>query len=277
VFTVNNYPQANLIANMDQYDDGGTSSYNGMILALRRRLSQGVSMSANYTWSHCIGDLAVGNSTGNAGAGLVIPTNRRQDRSNCISQEIGGTFSSDRRHLFNLTVVAETPKFNNRSLRAIASGWQFAPIYRISSAAWLTVTMTPPDRQFSGTSNQRPVQALSNTLCASPNSACWISPAAFSLPAPGTLSTMNRANVPGPNFWQFDLALSRNFPIHEAMRLQVRAEAFNLTNSFRAGVPPPSLAAGGSGVVTTFGSPNFGQITSALDPRIMQLAMKFSF
>ena len=277
VFTVNNYPQANLIANMDQYDDGGTSSYNGMILALQRRLSQGVSISANYTWSHCIGDLAVGNSTGNAGAGLVIPTNRRQDRSNCISQEIGGTFSSDRRHIFNLTVVAETPKFNNHTLRAIASGWQFAPIYRISSAAWLTVTMTPPDRQFSGTANQRPVQALSNTLCASPNSACWISPAAFSLPAPGTLSTMNRATVPGPNFWQFDLALSRNFPIHEAMRLQVRAEAFNLTNSFRAGVPPPSLAAGGSGVVTTFGSPNFGQITSALDPRIMQLAMKFSF
>jgi hypothetical protein len=277
VFTINNYPQANLIANMDQYDDGGTASYNGLILAVQKRLSRGVSMSANYTWSHCIGDLAVGNSTGNAGAGLVIPTNRRQDRSNCVSQEIGGTFSSDRRHIFNLTVVAEVPRFNNRALRTVASGWQFAPIYRISSAQWLTVTMTPADRQLSGTAAQRPLQVLPNTLCANPNVSCWINPAAFSLPALGTLSTMNRATVPGPNFWQFDLALSRIFPITEALKLQVRGEAFNLTNSFRAGVPPPSLAAGGSGVVLTYGSPNFGQITSALDPRIIQLAMKLSF
>ena len=88
---------------------------------------------------------------------------------------------------------------------------------------------------------------------------------------------MNRGNVPGPNFWQLDLSLTRIFPITERYKFQVRGEAFNLTNSFRAGIPLPSLAAGGSGVITTFGSPNFGQITSALDPRILQLAMKFTF
>ncbi len=73
------------------------------------------------------------------------------------------------------------------------------------------------------------------------------------------------------------MALSREFPIREAYRLEIRAEAFNLTNSFRAGISLPSLLAGASGVNTTFGTPTFGQITSALDPRIMQLAMKFSF
>ena len=88
---------------------------------------------------------------------------------------------------------------------------------------------------------------------------------------------MNRANVPGPSFWQFDLALTRNFRITERQKLQVRGEAFNLTNSFRAGVPPPSYPAGGSGVSVALGSPTFGQITSALDPRILQLAMKYVF
>ncbi len=287
LFSVNKYPGANLIANMDQYDDGGTASYNGLILALQKRMSRGFSVSANYTWSHCIGDFGIGNSTGNAGANaLVIPTNRRQDRSNCLSAEIGsggaggaggGAFSSDRRHLFNLTVVGEAPKFANRVLGTVVTGWQLAGIYRATSAAWLTVTMLPSDVQLSGTGSQRPIQLLGNTLCANPSASCWVNNAAFARPDPGTLSTMNRGNVPGPNFWQLDFALTRNFSITERQRLQVRGEVFNLTNSFRAGIPPPSLQAGGAGVVTTFGSPNFGQITSALDPRILQLAMKYTF
>ena len=88
---------------------------------------------------------------------------------------------------------------------------------------------------------------------------------------------MNRGNIPGPAFWQFDLALTRNFRITERQKLQVRGEAFNLTNSFRAGVAPPSLTAGSPGVSLALGSLNFGQITSALDPRILQLAMKYVF
>jgi hypothetical protein len=88
---------------------------------------------------------------------------------------------------------------------------------------------------------------------------------------------MTRGNVPGPGYWQLDLGLTRNFRIAERHKLQVRAEAFNLTNSFRAGVAAPSLSAGGAGVLLALGSPPFGQITSALDPRIIQLAMKYIF
>ena len=73
------------------------------------------------------------------------------------------------------------------------------------------------------------------------------------------------------------MALSREFRIREGYRFEVRGEAFNLTNSFRAGISLPSLQAGASGINTTFGTPTFGQVTSALDPRILQMAMKFSF
>ena len=278
LFTVNQYPGASLIANMDRFDDGGTASYQGLILSVQKRLSQGVSASANYTWSHCIGDPGVGNSDGRPGQGLITPTDRHQDRSNCVSQEVGGAFfSSDRRQIFNFTLVGEAPKFANRALRKVVTGWQAAGIYRAQSAPWLTVSMVPPDRQLSGTTNQRPLQVLPNTLCSHTTSSCWLNPAAFALPALGTLGTMNRGNIPGPAFWQLDLALSRNIRVTEHQRVQLRGEAFNLTNSFRAGVALPNAAAGSSGVSLALGSLNFGQITSALDPRILQLAIKYVF
>jgi hypothetical protein len=88
---------------------------------------------------------------------------------------------------------------------------------------------------------------------------------------------MGRMNIPGPGFWQFDTAISREFRIRERAGLEVRAEAFNLTNSMRPGVSPPSLQAGASGVGLTLGTPTFGTVTSALDPRIVQIAMKLSF
>jgi hypothetical protein len=127
------------------------------------------------------------------------------------------------------------------------------------------------------------VQVLANPLCANPGPApsCWINPAAFATPALGTLSATGKNNIPGPAFWQFDMALAKEFRIHEQHRVEFRAEAFNLTNSFRAGIPQAAgaagLAAGGSGLGTTFGTSTFGQITSALDPRILQLALKYAF
>ncbi len=283
VFSVAKLPGADKIGYMDYYDDGGTASYHGLILALQKRLSKGVSASANYTWSHCIGDLAIGNGTGNAGWGLIVPSNRRQDRANCSSTEIGGVFSSDRRHIFNLTVVGEAPKFSNRVMGTAVTGWKLSGIFRATSANWLTLGIST-DRQLStnvpaGGANpgtQRPNQVLQNPLCANPNNTCWINPKAFSLPDLGTVSTMNRSNVPGPAFWQFDLALSRVFKIKERSSVEVRGEAFNLSNSFRAGVAS-GLQANGPGVVTTFGTPIFGTINAALDPRIIQLAAKVVF
>jgi len=278
VFTLNKYPGAQAYSYMDVFDSGGTSSYNGMILAIQKRLSKGLATSANYTWSHCVGDLTIGNSTGNAGGGYTIPNDRRYDRSNCQSVEIGGTFSSDRRQIFNWTTVYETPKFANRTASLLGSGWKVSGIYRATSAPWVTVSVNT-DVALTGASaaNQRPNQVASNSLCANPNPNCWINPAAFAAPAPGTFGNMGRNNIQAPAFWQLDMALSRQFVIREGYTFELRGEAFNITNSMRAGISPPSLRAGGTGLNQTFGTPGFGTVTSALDPRIMQVAAKFVF
>jgi hypothetical protein len=280
LFTVNNYPGNKYYADIDVLDSGGTSSYNGMILAIQKRLSKGLSTSANYTWSHCIGDLTIGNSTGNAGGGFIIPNNRRFDRSNCQSIEIGGTFSSDRRQIFNWTTVYETPKFANRATSMLASGWKFSGIYRAMSAPWVTVGLGS-DVSLTGVNrpdlNERPNQVASNSLCANPGPTCWINPGAFSAPAPGTLGNLGRDSVAAPAFWQVDMAASREFRVREGYTLEFRGEAFNLSNSRRSGIAYPSLLAGASGINLTYGTAGFGTQTSSLDPRIMQMALKFVF
>jgi len=295
VFVLNNYPGVLLPSGspiygyVDSFDDGATGSYNGLILAVQKRLSRGVIVNANYTWSHCISDLSIGDSTGNAGNGLAIPNNRRYDRSNCQSNEIGGAFSSDRRQIFNLTVVYQTPKFANAWETRLLSDWKVAGIYHAMSAYWLTPLLASDvalnaDSTAAGAPGsgvQRPAQILQNPLCSDPRPTCWINPAAFSaapqfLP-PGTLSGLMRNSVPGPDFFQIDMDISRAFRIRESKALEFRAEAFNLTNSYRPGISLPSLQAGGSGVSTTYGTPTFGQVTSALDPRILQMALKFMF
>jgi len=278
LFTVNGYPGNKLYGPVQLLDYSGTGSYHAMILSLQKRLSKNVAVSANYTWSHCISDFAIASSTGGVGGGLAIPTDRRYDRSNCQSVQLGGTFSADRRHNFNSTVVYETPRFANKPLSMLASGWKLSGIYRAQSAPWMTVNLSS-DVALSSQSptTQRPVQVLANPLCANPSPTCWINPAAFALPAAGTLSPLGRANIPGPAFFQIDAAVAREFRLREGTTLELRGEAFNLTNSYRAGVAPPNLAAGGSGVNLTFGTATFGQVQTALDPRILQVAGKITF
>jgi hypothetical protein len=282
LFTINNYPGNKYFGYMEQLDSGGTGSYHGLALAVTKRLSRGLLVNTNYTWSHCISDLSIGDSTGNAGAGMLIPTNRRNDRSNCQSNEIGGTFSSDRRHIFNTTVVYEVPRFSNRSLSMVLSGWKLSEIFRTTSA-YLVTPGLPSDVSLTMESAaiQRPLQVLQDPLCPNPGPApsCWINPAAFKTPDLGTLSPMGRNNIPGPRLWTFDTALSREFAVGERGRLEFRGEAFNVTNSMRPGISLPSLAAGASGLGLIYapGSATFGQITSSQDPRILQLALRYSF
>jgi hypothetical protein len=90
--------------------------------------------------------------------------------------------------------------------------------------------------------------------------------AAFQQPALGTLGNVGRNTVVGPSNWQLDAAISRVFQVRESQRLEFRAEAFNLTNSFRSTNPVSALNNG-----------SFGRIQGARDPRIMQFALKYVF
>jgi hypothetical protein len=245
---------------VNRVDSGGTASYNGLILSVQRQPSRGVTISGNYTWSHCIGDPGgdIATSQGSANGGWTNPDNRRFDRGNCT------TAGSDRRHMFNLSGVAETPQVSNPTLRAVGSGWRLSPIFRVLSGDYMSIT-TNLDRALSGIGNQRVNQILSDPYGdKSVNN--YLNPAAFAMPALGALGNVGAGSIRGPGTWQFDAALSRTFQFRESQKLEFRAEAFNVTNAFRMNNP-----------TTNLNSNIFGQVTSARDPRIMQFALKYVF
>ncbi len=262
---------------------GGTQSYNGMIVSLQRRARHGLSLNVNYTLSHCIGDFMGRQFSGygtSADHTYQDPNNRRKDRGNC---------EVDQRNNFNVTALAETPKFANRTLAMLGTGWRLSGLYRIGTGGSLQSTLNPTsgirtatlgnpnssqnqavsvDQCLCDVSGQRPDQVLPNVYLdrsGRPNTQ-WLNPKAFALPALGTLGNLGRTTLTLPVRWQFDLALSRAFHIHESQSLEFRAEAFNLLNKFRPGI-----------INTQVTAASFGKINTALDPRIMQFALKFLF
>jgi hypothetical protein len=272
-------PAANeggLLGPVDQFESGGTASYNGMILAVQKRLSRGVSLNANYTWSHCIGDVTIGSYIGISGGTYSDANNRRRDRGNCqtlTTDTTSPTQAFDRRHIANFNAVLESPRFERPILRAVASDWRLSPSYRLLSGAYQTVG-SGGDNALTGGQFQRPNQVLVDPLVANPGSPCantspcvsWINRDAFQQPVNGTFGNLGRSNVPGPGFWTIDVALSRGFLVGENVHVELRGEAFNLTNSYRAGI-----------VTTNLTLPSFGRILTAQDPRIMQVALKLAF
>jgi carboxypeptidase family protein len=241
-------------------DSGGTSSYNGLVLSVQRRAARGVTVSGNYTWSHCIGTpWDQNNNSSLSGTGWQDPNNRRLERGNCVTAA-----QRDRRHLFNLSAVAEIPNFSNRTLKIIGSGWRFSPIFRILSGEYMTIT-TNQDRALTAITGQRVNQILGNPYGTKAFDN-YLNSRAFELPAMGTLGNVGIGSIAGPGTWQFDTAVSRTFQVTERQKLEIRAEAFNVTNSTRLDNP-----------TTNLNSNTFGQITSAKDPRILQFALKYVF
>jgi hypothetical protein len=245
------------IGALDDFDDGGTQSYNGLLLSVQRRAAKGITINSNYTWSHCIGDHY--ETDGPApGDGYTDVYNRDFDRGNC---------ESDRRHIFNFTAVTETPTFSNSSLRTVASGWRLSGIYRVSSGRPLSI-LAGDDRALIGINSQRADLVMSSPYgdkAARPLTN-FLNRAAFSSPALGTLGNMGPLNVRGVSSWQFDMSLSRAFRFKESRQVEFRAEAYNVTNSFRPIDPNTSLT-----------NSQFGQIRDSLPPRIMQFALKYMF
>jgi hypothetical protein len=257
--TVENPQEGPYFTLLSHFDSGGTMSYHGLLVNVERR-AKGVTVSGNYTWSHCIGDLTDFNGSGpNPGNDdWQDDNNRRGDRGNCVS---------DRRHVFNLTGVAETPAFANNALRAVASGWRLSVIHRRSSGSPVSIT-TGQDNSLTGKGNQRAQQILEDPYddTSGRPGTSFFNPRAFVVPTLGTFGNAGRNSVRGPGTWSFDAALSRVFRFHETQRFEFRAEAFNVLNSFRPGSPSTAVNAA-----------TFGIIRTAQEPRIMQFALKYVF
>jgi hypothetical protein len=260
----------------------GSSSYDGMLVSLRKRFSQGLQFDFNYTWSHSIDN---GSSIANTvSGGLVCDlTNLRVCR---------GDSDFDVRHLVNANFIYELPfgrgqRFGSGApgwANHIIGGWEISGIFTARTGlAFSTTTGTfPVGFNFNspaafGTGNLAALRpqihdAAGNTIQFFENPTAVFDPqnptaGVLRFPRHGEIGSRNVLR--GPSFWNLDTAVMKNFkmPWSEQQSLQIRWESFNVFNHHSFGLPAVNV------VGTTF-----GQITtSASTAREMQFAVRYSF
>ena len=261
----------------------GNASYNGLLLSAQHRLSQNFSILTNFTWSHCLDQGEIGQDITNS---FQNPNNRKGDWGNC---------ASDRRKVFNLLMVVQSPKHESRILQMLAGGWRASGIFTASSGAYLNVT-DGEDESLSGVGSDRPNEVgnpftpgtiAANPGCVGPAAvktvAHWFNPCAFVMAPEGSFGTFPRNGLLGPGNWNFDAAILRTFSVTERFKLDFRVEAFNVFNHIEIGNPALPVFSGAlnqstPGVAGV--SSSSGLITSTAtgaNQRIMQLALKMTF
>jgi carboxypeptidase family protein/TonB-dependent receptor-like protein len=233
------------------YGDGAIATYNALLLSLQHRLSHNFTFAANGTWSHCLDENEVALNGGGSGQD---PYNRHGEYGDCLA---------DRRRAFSSTLVARSPQWSSRWKQRLLGGWQESTIFTAASGPASTVTVGT-DNSLTGGAD-RP-NAVGNPKLSNPTITKWFDTTAFVRPPTGSYGNAGRGTIEGPGAWNFDIALSRSFPVRESQRIDFRVEAFNVMNHARFGSP-----------ITAMNGPTFGQILSARDPRIMQFALKFVY
>jgi hypothetical protein len=250
-----NAKEGGLIGAMDLHDDVGYQSYHGLRLTVTRRAARGLSVNGNYTVSRCTGTATPG-SFPQISAGYTNPDDPDMDKGHC---------DQDRRHLANATMGYMTPELSNAVLGALASNWRVSGILTVRSGAWLNIT-SGLDGALNGISNQRPNQ-VSDDVYGQKTLTSYVNRSAFAQPNPGTFGNVTYRSVEGPGYWDISMAVSKVVGLGTSRTLELRLEAFNLTNNFNWGDPATNLNLGTFGRITTNGG----------TPRIMQFGIKYGF
>jgi hypothetical protein len=287
-------PNPNL-ASAQLVTNAGTSDYNALQIQFERRLSRGLQALASYTWSHSI-DTGSAGSTGLASNALV-PSASNANR---------GASDFDIRHAFSAAVTYDvpTPK-SSPFVNSILRGWSLQNIIQARSAPPVDVSDVAFFSLNGGVlgdirPDSVPGQALYLYGPQYPGRKAF-NPAAFTDPPfdPATFIPTRQGNLPrnalrGFGATQWDLAVHRDFPIHESLKLQFRAEMFNVLNHPNFGPPStffvsPALGGPNPGfgvsnqmlAQSLSGSNQGGGALSPLyqigGPRSVQLALKLFF
>src|SRR5258705_8956033 len=175
---------------------------------------------------------------------VMNPNNRRQDRGNCLS---------DRRQIFNTSVIAQTPQFASTLMRRVASGWQIAGIFTAQTGAWSSVT-TGSDTSLTASQAAASLQDRANVVGdwhGDGTRGNWFQRSAFVNNAAGTFGNSRRNTVLQPGSWNIDAALSRRVRIREGQSVEIRAEAFNVLNQPNFGAATTNISSGNFGQILT--------------------------
>ncbi|MCS6805515.1 MAG: carboxypeptidase regulatory-like domain-containing protein [Acidobacteriota bacterium] len=264
------------------------SVYSSMQLTFERRLRQGFSVLANYTWSHSIDDASTlglfGTQILGARSASPFPSNPNNAKAD------RGNSNFDVRHIFNLSYSWELPlKRILKSPDRLIDGWAFHGIISSRTGQPFTVAVGSDAAGIGDATpffSQRPnlVPGVPLTLGRRRGPRLPLNPAAFSVPTFGTFGNLGRNTFRGPSFSQYDIALSKTIALGEQWRLQLRVEAFNLFNRANFSLPTETAnlnvaqkspeAFGTSTSTVNSQNLNVGPIFGPGGPRSFQIGIK---
>lgn len=241
------------------------SWYQGLVLRTEKRYSHGLVLSASYTFSKSL-DTGGGSLSNFSDEHSGAPQNSAD-----IAAEKGRS-AFDTRHRVVLNAVYELPIGQGKVLASNASGfiqklvggWQVNTIL-VAQAGRPETPLLSSDQSETGAFSDRP------NLVGDPNNGpktanAWFNVNAFQLQPLGQFGNAGRGVITGPGYASLDMGLAKFTPLSERINLEFRAEAFNLLNHPNFDLPNRE-----------FGTPTFGQIFSANEPRELQFGLKLHF
>ncbi|TCK75851.1 carboxypeptidase family protein [Acidipila rosea] len=251
----------------------GFSNYNGLQTSLQHRLSRGLSLIVNYTYSK---------SLGNASSADLGAQNNDGFRWSRYPNREYGPLDFDVRNRFVASYQYDLPFGQGERLATgkpivdhILAHWNWSGIVTLSSGTWYTVT--DGNGNFANSDGQQrpdmvPGQKANGKPCIP---GTFFNTCAFTNPVLGSFGNVSMNSLEGPGEKNVDFALLKTIPIKDSIHLELRAEAFNAFNhpNFLFAAPGPQ----NSNNSTVFGTPTFGYVTGAQAPRLVQFAAKFYY
>jgi carboxypeptidase family protein len=241
----------------------GKSIYHGVTVKAERRLANNFASTVSYTLSHSKDDAS---SPGATESEANVP----QDVRNIFDETGEWALSSfDHRHQFIASGIVQFPFFKGAGglTEALLGGWRANAIFIAQTGAPFTVNLSVDRANIGAGPAQRPDQLRDPNLPRGEKTPeQWFDTAAFALQAPFTFGNAPRNSVIGPGFANLDFSLAKTWTLPSSAVLEFRWEIFNLLN--RANFDLPNRI---------FGSPNFGRIFSAKNPREMQFGLRLAF
>ena len=247
----------------------GNTDYNALQAKLEKRFSHGLYVLVSYTRSKLIDDASsvfdASILTGPIANFPVADSFNRRLEQDVSNGDMPNAFAAS--WTYELPVGSGRRRQPKGALGVVAGGWRIAGIVTLQSGLPLAVTQITNFNSFAGFGTQRPT-------CVAPPATPefqasvrqFLNPLAFSVTPQFSLGNCSRNPVRGPSFQDADLAMIKGTRLTERLSLDIRAEVFNLSNTPPLGAPN-----------TTVGSSAFASITTAGDPRVVQLAVKLNF
>ncbi|SPE41922.1 hypothetical protein SBA3_4780001 [Candidatus Sulfopaludibacter sp. SbA3] len=256
-------PFPNLSQDIDVRGEDGVSNYHGLVTTVQANNWRGLTVRANYVWSHALNDGSAGGGSGN------YPENVA-----CRSCEEGNS-DYDARHAFTANFAYQIPFARNRWY----GGWNWSGTSTVRTGLPFNVSVTRAASTLAdgnALSAQRPNLVPGVPLYLDYGATgLWLNAAAFAVPAAGTWGNLGRDVLRAPGVFQIDTALSKKFALTERLGLEFGIQGFNVANH-------PLLAAPGANISS---ASSFGKITAPLNtspigagtPRRIQAFVRFSF